>query len=287
MEFPARRSASRASSRRRGSATTGSCSAATSPPTRRARVALYDVGGGDNSEEPWFSDDAADWATGFDAVASRDGTRIAVLEDDAADNDGLPTRVVLRLFTAAGPRRAPVFRCELALEAADTYALASPTFSPDGSRIAWAESDGIHAATLGALDDCGAIREQVFTLPGAWEPHWSPAPAPPVPGRAAAPKLTLAVEHPLAAAAGVVAAARTRRARDDQRAGDGAPARCGSRGKKKRFAGVVTRSSRTRGRRRSVCGCAAACCGREAARAARERPGRDAGRGRPPAGARR
>ena len=120
---------------------------------------------------------------GFGAVASRDGTRIAVLEDDAADHDGLPTRVALRLFTAAGPGAPPAFRCELALEAADTYALASPTFSPDGRRLAWAESDGIHAATLGALNDCGAIREQVLTLPGAWEPHWSaatePRPRPP------------------------------------------------------------------------------------------------------------
>ena len=88
--------------------------------------------GGDNSEEPWFGR-RRDLGTGFEAVASRDGTRIAVLEDDAADNDGLPTRVVLRLLTAAGPGAPPAFRCELALEAADTFALASPTFSPDGA----------------------------------------------------------------------------------------------------------------------------------------------------------
>ena len=203
-------------------------------------IALYGLGG-DNSEEPWFSDDASDWATGFGAVASRDGTRIAVLEDDAADNEGLPTRVALRLFTAAGPGAPPAFRCELALEAADTYALASPTFSPDGSRIAWAESDGIHAAALGALDDCGAIREQILTLPGAWEPHWSGAPAPPVPaGAPAAPKLTLAVST----------RSRPRRA-SLRRRGLGArvtisaPAtvRLSVRvaGKKKRFAGVLTR----------------------------------------------
>jgi hypothetical protein len=159
-----------------------------------AAIALYAAGGGDNSEEPWFSDEASEWATGFDAAASRDGTRIAVVENDAADNDGVPTRAVLRLFTAAAPGAPPSFRCELELEAADTTALASPTFSPDGTRIAWAESDGIHAATLGSLGDCGAIREQVLTLPGAWEPHWSAAPAPPVPAGAPTPaKLALAV----------------------------------------------------------------------------------------------
>ena len=68
-----------------------------------------------------------------------------------------------------------MFRCELALEASDTYASASPTFSPDGTRLAWAGSDGIHVAALGALTDCAAIRQQVVTLPGAWEPYWSPA----------------------------------------------------------------------------------------------------------------
>ena len=61
---------------------------------------LYAVGGGDDSAEPWFSDDGATWATGFDAAASRSGTRIAVLEDDAADNDGTP-----RARRAAAVRR--------------------------------------------------------------------------------------------------------------------------------------------------------------------------------------
>lgn len=159
-----------------------------------APVAVYAVGGGDSSEEPWFGDDAQTWVTGFDATASRDGTRIAVLEDDAADHDGVPTRVVLRLFTAAGPGEDPEFRCELALEAAETYTSASPTFSPDGLRIAWAESDGIHVATLGALRDCAAIRENVLTLPGAWEPYWSPADAPPpAAGSPPAARVTLSV----------------------------------------------------------------------------------------------
>jgi WD40-like Beta Propeller Repeat len=154
---------------------------------------LYGVGGGDDSAEPWFSDDGAPWATGHDAAASRAGTRLAVLEDDAADHDGAPQRVALRLFAAAAPAATPEFRCQLDLEAADTYASTSPTFSPNGTRIAWAESDGIHVAALGALDDCAAIREQVVTLPGAWEPHWSPAAEPPPAAGTPAAKLRLAV----------------------------------------------------------------------------------------------
>lgn len=147
-----------------------------------ATFLLYAVGQGDDSAVPWFSDEGAAWATGFDAVASRDGRRIAVVTDDAAEHDGTPTRVALRLFDAAAPGAPPALRCELALEAGDTYPSTSPAFSPDGTQLAWAESDGIHVAALG---DCGAIRERVVTLPGAWEPSWSraepPAAAEPAP----------------------------------------------------------------------------------------------------------
>ena len=140
-----------------------------------ATFSLYGLGGADGSADPWFSDADAAWVTGFDAAASRAGTRIAVLEDDAADHEGTPTRVVLRLFAADGPGAAPALRCELTLTPSDASSSTSPTFSPDGARLAWAEPDGIHVATLGALTDCAAIREQVVTLPGAWEPYWTPA----------------------------------------------------------------------------------------------------------------
>ena len=97
-----------------------------------------------------------------------------MLADDAAEAGGTPRRVALRLFLDRE------FQCEIPLEAADTYSSASPTFSPDGSRVAWAESDGIHVATT------GATAEQVVTLPGAWEPHWSAYSPPRRAGRAAA-----------------------------------------------------------------------------------------------------
>jgi hypothetical protein len=132
--------------------------------------ARYDVGGGDDTAVPWFSDPGGAWATSVDAAASRDGSRVAALEDDAANFGGEPQKVVIRLFAP------PDFRCEIALKPEDTDMHASPTFSPDGSRLAWAESDGIHVATLGALTDCGAIKQRVVAPAGAWEPYWSPAP---------------------------------------------------------------------------------------------------------------
>jgi hypothetical protein len=143
--------------------------------------ALYDLGG-DDTAVGWFSDDASSWASGFDAAASRDGARVAVLEDDAAESDGTPTRVVLRVFAGGS------FRCELALEAADTYASASPSFSPDGSRLAWAESDGVHVAGSDCAD------ERVVTLPGAWEPYWAAASVPAPAAGAPVAKLVLGVK---------------------------------------------------------------------------------------------
>ncbi len=172
----------------------------TAAPDDPTMFALYGVGGGDDTAADWFSDPGAPWATGFDAAASRAGTRIAVLEDDAADNGGVPTRVVLRLFTAPAPGAAPVFRCELAVEPSANWSEGSPTFSPDGAQLAWAESDGIHVASLGALTGCAAIEQHVVTLPGAWEPYWSPASdSVPPPAASGAARLRLALagrSHP-------------------------------------------------------------------------------------------
>jgi hypothetical protein len=144
--------------------------------------AVYDLGP-DNTATDWFSDDDAPWASGFVAAASRDGARLAVLAEDAADYEGTPTRVALRLFSGSA------FRCEIALEAADTYDSASPSFSPDGSSVAWAESDGVHVASAA---DCSG--ERVVTLPGAWEPYWSAAALPaPRAGTPTASRLTLSL----------------------------------------------------------------------------------------------
>jgi hypothetical protein len=134
-----------------------------------ATFALYDTDDGDDSAADWFSDDAAPWATGFDAAASRDGTRVAVVEDDAADHDGTATRVALRLFTGT------TFRCELPLPADESYTGASPSFSPDGTRVAWAQADGIHVAALGDLSDCSAIRQRTVGKAGDTQPYWTPA----------------------------------------------------------------------------------------------------------------
>jgi hypothetical protein len=58
-----------------------------------------------------------------------------------------------------------------------------PTFAPDGGRLAWAESDGVHVAAVPAFGGgCsldGATPSPPLVIPGGSEPDWGPADVPP------------------------------------------------------------------------------------------------------------
>jgi hypothetical protein len=58
-----------------------------------------------------------------------------------------------------------------------------PTFSPDGSGMAFSEGDGIHVAAVPAFTDgCtleGATETPPLVLPGGTQPDWGPADVPP------------------------------------------------------------------------------------------------------------
>ena len=137
----------------------------------------YHAGDPDNSERNWFSDPSPPFEpTGWDGAVSRDGTHVAVMENDAANyTDATPRNVVIRVFAASGTAPAPAaFQCQLTLPADGSYYRGSPTFSPDGSQIAWSEADGVHEASAGCAGDHLAI-------PGGSQPYWAaanpPAPA--------------------------------------------------------------------------------------------------------------
>ena len=79
-----------------------------------------------------------------------------------------------------------------------------PTWSPDGTQLAWEEADGIHVASIGDLGAC-ASAARPLVIPGGADPDWGPAtpnasggsgtPTPPTPTgeRPAGAKLRLAL----------------------------------------------------------------------------------------------
>ncbi len=159
------------------------------PPDRVFKT--YKTGNGDDTAASWFDDTTEaggcyqnGWATGFDSTISRQGAKIAVVEDNAADNfDGQPTKVVIRLFATNGPAPTkPTFKCQVALNAAkyntDKGGLwvgyASPTFTADGTELAWGDADGIHVANVSNLANCSSITPSLL-IAGAALPSFSAA----------------------------------------------------------------------------------------------------------------
>jgi hypothetical protein len=155
---------------------------------------VHDLGDNADYGFNWFGDpdsyagNPGGWATGFDGIAvSRDGTKVATLEEDAANwSDGAARKVAIRLWSAdgaptpanSGTVTAPTLKCELDLPgdpgATAWFDNAGPSFSPDGTRLAFAEPDGVHIANVSNLNSCGSITAPLV-VPGATQPFWSAA----------------------------------------------------------------------------------------------------------------
>jgi WD40-like Beta Propeller Repeat len=137
---------------------------------------------------PWFTDTgAAASTTGFEGLAvSRDKTKFVSLEDDGADHGGAAQDVELRFWSVpAVPTSAndgdvgtgPTYKCQINLPADPNSTLwyydAGPTFSPDGTKLAFAEPDGIHIANVAALSS--TCPSAPLVIPGGTQPFWSAA----------------------------------------------------------------------------------------------------------------
>jgi hypothetical protein len=136
------------------------------PTFGNAAFAVYDTvarTGHGPSDDPYMTD--------RQATAARDGSRVAVLEDDGPDYIDGAHHADIRLYTTAGNDvTEPTLKCTLARDPGNiaNFDAASPAFSPDGSRLVWAENDGIHTAITANLGDCGSVTERLLVAGGTY-----------------------------------------------------------------------------------------------------------------------
>jgi hypothetical protein len=150
------------------------------------QVASGEIGADHNHFTGWFRDrdTFADPAGGHEIGAgelSRDGQRLAALRSGGTSGLHHAYNQVI-VYNVAGLNRAPApMAC--AFQGDGGQEMGAPTFSPDGTRIAWAESSGIWIGTIGRPDSCDGW-DAKLVVPGGLEPDWGPAD--PGPGAAAA-----------------------------------------------------------------------------------------------------
>jgi hypothetical protein len=110
--------------------------------------------------QDWFADDAADLGGG---VVDRAMTKFAATADGGSS---------IRLYRLPAPPPAlPEPRCQLTGPAGSFF---HPTWSPDGSTLAWQEDDGIHTGAID-LDSCQGQSRLIISDGEA--PDWGPAAA--------------------------------------------------------------------------------------------------------------
>lgn len=143
----------------------------------QAEIGTWTTAGGSTGRT---ADIADSWATSYHATATRGGTKIAMIEDDAADYfDGVPRHVRLVLGTSTGPN-APITRqCSIPLPASQYSAwngtdYANLTFRPDGKVLAFDSQVGIFTVHTGALAGCTAtsLNKQLW-IRGGINPSFS------------------------------------------------------------------------------------------------------------------
>ncbi|HET6876004.1 MAG TPA: hypothetical protein VFH38_00590 [Jatrophihabitans sp.] len=147
----------------------------------QATVGLWTTSG---RPKGWTAGLADSWATSYHAAATRDGTKIALIEDDAANYfDAVPRHVRLVFGTAAGPGRPVKTRCAISLPpnlyAASNWRGTTPavlSFRPDGNLLAWDAGNGIWTARTRSLAACTktSLHAQLWIRGGGY-PYFSPA----------------------------------------------------------------------------------------------------------------
>jgi hypothetical protein len=137
----------------------------------------------------WFSDTVGGNPHTSGGDVTRDRTKLAFAT--GADDSTLTLYAVSQFPTTFRDGEAPASTrptiCYRYSGAAGRYS--TPTFSPDGTRLAWAENDGIKIVTVpsfaGGCTTDGASPTAPLVIPGGSQPDWGPADVPA--GRSPAP----------------------------------------------------------------------------------------------------
>jgi hypothetical protein len=136
----------------------------------------------DGSNVGWSADQAIGNASSYQVTVSRNGLVYAVETDDGPDTGGTIANIAITLETANTPpdslsgstQIAPA--CKITLPAsqfATTHgsSLASMSFSPDGSTLAWGQDDGIYEANVSNPGNCASVTGSVhMVVPGGQMP---------------------------------------------------------------------------------------------------------------------
>ncbi|MDX6213138.1 MAG: hypothetical protein QOF82_2225 [Frankiales bacterium] len=142
-------------------------------------MGVYTVGAGQDSVQDWFSADS--WATGFEATATSNGKKIAILEDDSADYiDGVARNFRLVLMTSGGILQPVTRKCTFALPLKNfgSYVGAATddqfNFDATGSTLAFMTNYGIWRANTRNLDNCSTVKPHMW-IKGGYAPAFSAA----------------------------------------------------------------------------------------------------------------
>jgi hypothetical protein len=148
-----------------------------------AQVSLDAPGGGDDDAVHWFDDDAREDLD--DGELSRQGDRLAVLRSYGSNLH----LAILHVDSVGGAVQPACF-------SGTDATLASPSWSPDGGSLAFADAAGIEVLPLSTVTAgvCAAAASSRVVIPGGAEPDWGPANVDPGPRTGPAGKPTVRVK---------------------------------------------------------------------------------------------